>query len=122
LWRSASALPTVTDNLSALEALLARDGGSLIVACSGDEVVGSLIAAWDGWRGNMYRLAVRPATRRQGLARALVAEGEKRLSALGCRRITALVIEDEEHAVEFWTAVGYSFQPGMDRFRKNLDD
>ena len=121
MWRSASALPTVTDNVAALGALLKRDGDSLIVVCSGDEVVGSLIATWDGWRGNMYRLAVHPSLRRQGLARALVAEGERRLRALGCKRITALVIEDEEHAVEFWTAVGYSFQPGMERFRKNLD-
>jgi ribosomal protein S18 acetylase RimI-like enzyme len=55
------------------------------------------------------------------LARALVAEGERRLRERGCRRITALVIEEEDHAVEFWTAAGYSFQPGMERFRKNLD-
>jgi ribosomal protein S18 acetylase RimI-like enzyme len=122
LWRSASALPTVTDNVAALESLLDRDGDSLIVACCGDEVVGSLIATWDGWRGNMYRLAVHPSFRRRGLARALVADGEKRLRARGCKRITALVIENEEHAVEFWTGAGYSFQPGMDRFRKNLDD
>ena len=27
-------------------------------------IVGALIAAWDGWRGNMYRLAVDPAHRR----------------------------------------------------------
>ena len=91
------------------------------MACSGDEVVGSLLATWDGWRGNMYRLAVHPAFRRRGLARELVVEGERRLRAKGCRRITALVIENEAHAVEFWTAVGYDFQPGMERFRKNLD-
>jgi ribosomal protein S18 acetylase RimI-like enzyme len=121
LWRDASALPTVTDSVAALETLLDRDGDSLIVACSGDEVVGSLVATWDGWRGNMYRLAVHPSLRRRGLARALVAEGERRLRERGCRRITALVIEEEDHAVEFWTAAGYSFQPGMERFRKNLD-
>jgi ribosomal protein S18 acetylase RimI-like enzyme len=121
LWRSAEALPSVTDNVAALEALLEKDQDSLIVACSGAEVVGSLVATWDGWRGNMYRLAVHPSFRRRGLARALVDEGERRLRAKGCRRVTALVVVDEDHAVEFWTAAGYNFQPGMERFRKNLD-
>ncbi|MEX2538599.1 MAG: GNAT family N-acetyltransferase [Actinomycetota bacterium] len=122
VWLAAGAAPTITDDVAALEALLARDGEALIVAESDGAVVGTLIAAWDGWRGNMYRLAVRPEHRRRGVARDLVAEGQRRLRAHGCRRITALVLGDEKHAVEFWTAAGYEVQPEMDRFRTNLDD
>jgi ribosomal protein S18 acetylase RimI-like enzyme len=122
VWRAAGASPTITDDVAALEALLARDRDALIVAESDGAVVGTLIAAWDGWRGNMYRLAVRPEFRRNGIARELVAEGQRRLRAHGCRRITALVLGDEKHAVEFWTAAGYEVQPEMDRFRTNLDD
>jgi hypothetical protein len=33
-----------------------------------------------------------------------------------------LVLGDEKHAAEFWTAAGYEVQPEMDRFRTNLDD
>ena len=35
-------------------------------------MVGSLIAAWDGWRGSFYRLAVHPERRRQRIATALL--------------------------------------------------
>jgi ribosomal protein S18 acetylase RimI-like enzyme len=122
VWRAAGAAPTITDDVAALEALLARDVEALIVAESDGVVVGTLIAAWDGWRGNMYRLAVRPEYRRRGVARDLVDEGQRRLRAQGCRRITALVLGDEKHAVEFWTAAGYEVQPEMDRFRTNLED
>ena len=122
MWAAAGAPPTVTDDVAALESLLDRDGEALIVACSDDQVVGTLVAAWDGWRGNMYRLAVRPEFRRRGLARALVTEGERRLREQGCRRVTALVLGGEAHAVEFWTAAGYEVQPEMERFRRNLDD
>jgi ribosomal protein S18 acetylase RimI-like enzyme len=41
------------------------------VAEGDGEIVGALIAAWDGWRGNMYRLAVREGHRREGIGLAL---------------------------------------------------
>jgi ribosomal protein S18 acetylase RimI-like enzyme len=42
--------------------------------------VGSIIGTFDGWRGNICRLGVRPDFRRQGVAHALVVEVEKRLT------------------------------------------
>ena len=39
-------------------------------------IVGALIAAWDGWRGNMYRLAVDKGHRREGIGLALTRAGE----------------------------------------------
>ena len=53
-----------------------RDPELFVVATDGSEVIGSLMGGWDGWRGNMYRLAVDPQHRRLGLARRLVEEGE----------------------------------------------
>jgi ribosomal protein S18 acetylase RimI-like enzyme len=83
-------------------------------------VVGTLIATWDGWRGNMYRLVVDPRVRRQGVARALVVAGERRLARAGCRRVTALVTGSHEHAVGFWAAAGYDLDPAMTRRVKML--
>ncbi|HEX5371017.1 MAG TPA: GNAT family N-acetyltransferase [Dehalococcoidia bacterium] len=34
-------------------------------------VVGTFIVTFDGWRGNMYRLAVLPSLHRRGIARRL---------------------------------------------------
>ena len=102
LWRAADAHPTVTDDPAALETLIARDAHSLLLAESDGEVVGSLIAGWNGWRGSLYRLAVHPAARRRGIATALVRRAIDDLRARGARRIDAFVVTADDHAVAFW--------------------
>src|SRR4030095_5063647 len=68
-------------------------------------VVGSVIGGWDGWRGNIYRLAVAPQARRRGLARRLLHEAERVLVARGARRSSARVEPHELHAIGFWDAL-----------------
>ena len=67
LWVESEAESTHTDNPESLSALLTHNPGALIVAEIGDRIVGSVIAAWDGWRGSVYRLAVSPSTAARGL-------------------------------------------------------
>jgi ribosomal protein S18 acetylase RimI-like enzyme len=92
----------------------------LLVAESDRQVVGVLIAGWDGWRGNVYRLAVLPSHRRQGIARQLVDAGHERLRAQGARRVTALVGGEEGAAHGVWRAVGYQRDEFVHRFVRNL--
>jgi ribosomal protein S18 acetylase RimI-like enzyme len=119
LWKAAGAAPSVTDDASSIDRLIHRDRAAFFVAEENGAVVGTLIAGYDGWRGHLYRMAVHPDVRRRGFARALVAEAEEHLASIGCKRISALVLEDEAHAVGFWTACGYAPQPEIGRFTKN---
>jgi ribosomal protein S18 acetylase RimI-like enzyme len=115
-WQRADAVPSATDDAAGLGALLARDPGALLVAEIDGRVAGTLIAAWDGWRGNMYRLAVVPEHRRLGVATELARAGRQRLHRLGCRRITALVVEHHDPAVAFWEHAGYEWQRDARRY------
>jgi ribosomal protein S18 acetylase RimI-like enzyme len=89
LWDAAGSPPSVTDTREGLRHLLAASEEAPLVAEVRGALVGSLIAAWDGWRGSFYRLAVYPDLRRKGLATALLREGERRLRARGALRLTA---------------------------------
>ena len=120
LWRAAEVLPGSTDDAGALEGLVAHDPEALLVARADGRLVGVLIAAWDGWRGNMYRLAVHPDHRGRGLARALVGEGERRLQERGARRVTALVVHRDDPAIATWRALGYQYDARMARYVRTL--
>jgi ribosomal protein S18 acetylase RimI-like enzyme len=116
LWAAAGSLPSVTDSLDGLTRLLAADPQALLVAEHDGVLTGSLIAAWDGWRGSFYRLAVSPEHRRKGLATMLLREGERRLGERGAIRLTAIVADDDPTAMSFWRAVGYARQHDRTRF------
>ena len=124
LWARARSLAASTpDTPETVRRLLERDPGALLVAetsGAGAALVGALIAAWDGWRGSMYRLAVDPPHRRQGIALALVRAGERRLRAQGAKRVTALVAHEEADAVGLWAAAGYARDEAIVRFVRNL--
>ncbi|MGH8983285.1 MAG: GNAT family N-acetyltransferase [Acidimicrobiia bacterium] len=118
VWRQADAVPSATDDAPSLVRLLEVDPGALVLAEVDGALVGTLIATFDGWRANLYRLAVVPECRRRGVARALVEEGERRARARGARRFSALVLEAEAGAVGLWEAVGYERDPRITRFTK----
>jgi ribosomal protein S18 acetylase RimI-like enzyme len=107
LWRQADATPSVTDNADDLRRAVPNSPAHVLVAEAGGRLIGSIIGMFDGWRGNIYRLAIHPDFRRHGVARALVADIEKKLAERGAKRITALVEKDHPLAMNFWEAVGY---------------
>src|SRR5271165_6019550 len=102
LWTESDAEPTHTDDSEGLNVLLTRDPDALVVAEDGTDIVGSVIAAWDGWRGSIYRLVVSPSDRRRGLGGRLLAEAETQLAAAGAVRMQAIVVETESVALTFW--------------------
>jgi ribosomal protein S18 acetylase RimI-like enzyme len=120
LWREAGSVPSVSDDPASLERLLETSEDTLLVAEVDGRMVGTLIAGWDGWRANFYRLAVRPSARRRGIALRLVAEAERRLAAKGARRLSAIVMSEHDPAVALWLAAGYHHDTRVGRYVRTL--
>ena len=106
-WKDAATVGSSTDDGVGIEQLLSHESATLLIAVDDDEIAGSVIAAFDGWRGSLYRLAVREDRRRRGIGRRLVEHGEETLRVQGARRLHLIVQHDEDAANEFWTALGY---------------
>ena len=120
VWRQADATVSPTDTITDIQRAMNWNGASVLVAESEGRIVGTVIGTFDGWRGNIYRLAVSPDFRRRGVADRLVAEAEKRMAELGARRVTALVEKDHPWATGYWDAAGYEEQHLMARYFRNI--
>lgn len=121
LWAGARSNHASTpDRPDDVERLVDDSPAALLVAERDGEIVGVLIAAWDGWRGNMYRLAVRDGHRREGIGLTLIRAAEKYLRERGAHRVTALVAFDDEVAAGFWEAAGYPLDGEIGRRVRNL--
>lgn len=120
LWRLAEATVGVTDTIEDIQRAIKEQASIVLVAEKDARLVGSVIGTFDGWRGNMYRLAVHTGYRRQGIARKLVDEIENRLAAIGVKRISVLVETDHPWAVGFWDARGYEHDRVIVRYVRNL--
>lgn len=121
LWNEGrSEHASIPDRIEDLEGVVASSPAALLVAEESGVIVGALIAAWDGWRGNMYRLAVKDTHRRTGVATALTRAGEDYLRGRGARRVTALVAHDDDVAGTFWDSRGYPLDPLIGRRVRNI--
>lgn len=120
-WKLAGEGTDRRDSREGYIALIGRDPQALLMAAIDGRMVGTLIAGWDGWRAHLYRLAVHPAYRRQGIARRLIERAELRFREFGAFRADAMVLVENELAHHTWSAANYYRQPQWGRWVKPLD-
>ncbi|MEV8355037.1 GNAT family N-acetyltransferase [Streptomyces niveus] len=121
-WARSAEGVSITDDTAGVTRLIVRDPDALLVAeSSGDgAIVGTVIAGHDGWRCHLYRLAVAPECRRQGIAAALLAAAHERFAALGGRRADAMVLDGNELAQHAWRNAGYAAEEQWSRWVRPL--
>ena len=72
-----------------------------------NQVVGTVMAGYDGHRGWLYAVAVDERYKRRGIARALVAHAEEALRKLDCVKINLQVEQGRDEVIGFWEALGW---------------
>ncbi|MBB2976069.1 ribosomal protein S18 acetylase RimI-like enzyme [Microbacterium endophyticum] len=107
LWEEAELTRPWNDPRKDIERKLAVQPELFLVAEREGEVVGTVMAGYDGHRGWLYYLASSRQYRGSGVGRALVAEAEKRLLAMGCPKVQLMVRPENASARGFYDALGY---------------
>lgn len=110
LWTSCGPGVAVgpSDTREALALKLARDPELALAAEVDGRLVGTVLGGFDGRRGTVHHLAVLPEFRGQGIAKALMAELERRLAAKGCLKAWALIVGENAAVASFYESIGWS--------------
>ena len=83
------------------------DDGLFFVAQADEEVVGTVMAGYDGHRGWIYSMAVSPNYRKQRLGSQLLSFAEAKLSEKGCIKVNLQIMDGNEPVQQFYQATGY---------------
>lgn len=78
-----------------------------LVAVDGSEIVGSVMAGYDGHRGWLYYLASSPDRRGEGIGRRLVERAEELLIDLGCPKVQLMVRTENVEVHDFYSSLGF---------------
>lgn len=109
------------DDREAIKLKLQRDPDLFLIAEDDDhEIIGAVIGAWDGRRGWINHLAVRPDNQRHGVGKALTDELEARLLGKGAVRVNAQVYEWNKKSLDFFKSRGYEVHSDLVMIGKML--
>ena len=108
LWEAAGLTRPWNDPRKDIARKLSVQPEWFMVAIARGEIVGSVMAGYDGHRGWVNYLAVLPSFRRAGIGRALMAEVERVLGEAGCPKINLQIRGTNHAAVSFYEALGYA--------------
>ena len=95
---------------TALRQKLAVERDLLFVAASDGAVIGTVMGGYDGHRGWVYSVAVRPAGRRKRVGTALLRRLEEALAARGCLKVNLQVRASNAGVVAFYERLGYAVE------------
>jgi len=107
LWSQTDLWPHTCEDRAFIAGALARNREFALGWRVSGELVGTAIGAFDGFRGWIYRVAVRPDHRRRGIASTLVGEVETRLAAAGVRQINLMVYKPSAQAHLLYAKLAY---------------
>ena len=97
---------------------LQHKDGLFFVAQKEQNVVGTVMAGYDGHRGWIYSIAVHPEHQKRGIGSDLLAFTQSKLESLGCLKINLQIMEGNETVQRFYLSNGYSVEQRVSMGKK----
>ena len=107
LWERCELTRPWNDPRQDIQRKLAVQPELFVVGERDGQIVATAMAGFDGHRGWINYLAVRPDQQRQGLGRQLVTHIEQALQAMGCPKLNLQIRAGNARVIAFYQALGY---------------
>jgi ribosomal protein S18 acetylase RimI-like enzyme len=107
LWEAAGLTRSWNDPRKDIERKRSVQRERFLVGTHDGAVMASIMVGYDGHRGWINYLAVAPAHRGRGHARALMRKAERLLAEAGCPKVNLQVRSANASVIGFYQAIGY---------------
>jgi ribosomal protein S18 acetylase RimI-like enzyme len=122
LWHACGLTRPWNNPYRDIERKLAQQPDLFLVAEIDQQVVGTVMAGYEGHRGWLYYVGVHPAHQRRGIGSALVQRAVEQLRLCGCPKVNLLVREDNPGAEAFYQELGFEAEPVVMMGLRLVDD
>lgn len=107
LWRECALVVPQNDPAKDIDRKLAVDPDLFLVGCDESGVIATVMGGYEGHRGWINYLAVKPSLQRKGLGQAMMRAVEARIKNRGCPKINLQVRAHNTGVIAFYEAIGY---------------
>jgi ribosomal protein S18 acetylase RimI-like enzyme len=110
------------DDEDSIKAFLELDSTICLIIKAGDLLAGTVAATFDGRRGFIYHLAVRPEYQKQGIGKMLLDRIVVELQKRNAKKINLFVRKDNLSAMEFYSHQGWERRRDIQVYSLTVDN
>jgi len=107
LWQDCALVTPHNNSANDIERKLGVDPDLFLVGVLAGELVATVMGGYEGHRGWINYLAVKPSQRRKGLGAKMMQTVETLLESKGCPKINLQVRKSNTDALAFYASLGY---------------
>jgi len=90
-----------------IERKLNENAKEILIGLVEKEIVATTFVGYDGHRGWVYYLGVKPKYRKMGFGNHLMEAAEQHLIKFGCPKINIMVRKSNSDVINFYESIGY---------------
>lgn len=122
LWSECGLVAPQNDPVKDIARKLQLADELLLVGVMDGEIVATVMGGYEGHRGWINYLAVKPSRQGLGLGRQMMTAIEEKLLGLGCPKINLQVRSSNRDVIAFYQAIGFAEDPVVSMGKRLLQD
>lgn len=120
LWDNADIILKTSDKRDEINRMIKRNPYTCLVGEIDNEIVAAVMGGFDGRRGYVHHLAVKPGLQKQGLGREMMDELMNRFEELKVIKVHLFVENKNEKVKKFYKKIGFEERTDLTDFSKTI--
>lgn len=120
LWENTGIVMKRSDRKEEIDRMIKRNPYTCLVGLKDSEIISVVMGGFDGRRGYVHHLAVKPSYQNNGYGRQMMDELVNRFRELKVIKIHLFVEENNKKVKEFYDNIGFKKRTDLSDFSKKL--